>query len=42
MAKSKKEILVPEGDLDMFSKHGVKSIKMGSKTLKLVKRKRKK
>lgn len=37
--KKKKIILVPENELDMFAKYGVKKIVAGNKTIKLVKQK---
>jgi hypothetical protein len=37
-----KIIKVPENELDMFAKHGVKTIVMGSKKLKLTKLSKKK
>jgi hypothetical protein len=36
-----KKINVPEEELDMFAKHGVKTIVAGSKRINLVKRKKK-
>ena len=41
MKTKQKIIKVPEEDLDMFAKYGVKSIKAGSKTFKLTKTKKK-
>ncbi len=40
--KSKKIIKVDESELDMFAKHGVKSILKGNTEIKLVKSKKKK
>jgi len=40
--KKKKIIKVPEEELDMFTKHGVKTIIMGSKKIKLTKVNKKK
>lgn len=42
MKPAKKVVKVDESELDMFAKHGVKSIQMGSKEIKLVKSKKKK
>jgi hypothetical protein len=42
MKKKIKIINVPEKELDMFAKHGVKTIVAGSKRINLVKRKKKK
>ena len=42
MKKKLKIINVPEEELDMFAKHGVKTIVAGSKRINLVKRKKKK
>jgi hypothetical protein len=37
MMKKVKVIKVPESELDMFAKHGVKTIVMGSTKIKLTK-----
>lgn len=37
--KKKKIIKVPEDELDMFAKHGVKTIVAGNKVIKLTKKK---
>ena len=42
MKRKIKIINVPEEELDMFAKHGVKTIVAGSKRINLVKRKKKK
>jgi hypothetical protein len=42
MTKKIKIIKVPETELDMFAKHGVKTIVMGSTVIKLTKPNKKK